>query len=102
MAYTRDNIAFAAGSETSYLAALQARKFVARQGVVVYRWLRKRGQHGGTQVECAAHLGISRPSLCARFRGLEQAGAIAKTAVKRAGCFAYVVTGPMPAQLSLL
>src|SRR3990167_6718577 len=98
MAYTNDHIAFAAGSETSYEAALHARRFISRQGVVIYRWLKKRGGFGGTQIEASEYLQISRPSLCARFRGLEQAGAIAKTAAKRAGARAYVVTGPMPVQ----
>lgn len=94
----RTGLPFAAGSETSYEAAIRAQQFVSAQGLLVWRWLSARGALGGTMKEAAAALGIGRPSLCARFRGLEHAGAIRKLAVKRAGCVAYSVTHRAPPQ----
>lgn len=102
MAYT-SGIPFAAGSETSFKAALQARQFIGRQGVQVYHYLAQCGARGATQREAAASLGIGRPSLCARFKALEQAGAIQPLpGTTRERCTVYQVTGPMPAQLKLL
>lgn len=102
MSHTRDGLAYAGGSETSYEAALRARAFVAEQGLKVYRWLKAKGLHGGTQREAEAELHISRPSLCARFKGLEEAGAIKKSSQRRDKCQAYVVTGDqVPEQLGM-
>ena len=99
MAYTRSGEPFAAGSESSYEAALHAKAFVSEQGVTVFRWLRTRGDHGGTQKEAHVALGIERPSLCARFKALEDVGAIRKTDQRRGGCSAYVaVTPAVPGQ----
>jgi hypothetical protein len=94
MAHTRDGIAYAGGSETSYEAAIRARKFVSDQGIEVLHWLQ--GRSDGTQKEAERQLHISRASLCARFKALEDAGAIRKTSTKREGCFAYVATGHQP------
>lgn len=103
MGYTRAGTPFASRSDTSYEAALHAQAFVSEQGVTVFRWLRTTGASGGTQKEAAAALGIARPSLCARFKALEDAGAIRKTAKRRAGCAAYVAValGPPTPQLWL-
>lgn len=99
MAHTSQHVPFAAGSETSHEAAIRAQKFVNRQGLVVYRWLRKRGGFGGTQREAAEYLGITRQSLCARFKALQDAGAIVCVkSMKRSGCCAYRVVGPVPSQ----
>lgn len=101
MPYIRQ-IPFAAGSPTSYEAALAADKFISRQGLAVYKWLVSRGRFGGTQVEAMLALGISRPSLCARFRGLEQAGAIwCNKTRRRDRCAVYEVVGPHPQQPAL-
>lgn len=101
MPYTAD-IPWAKGSQTSYEAALAARKFVSRQGLEVYRWLVWRRAYGGTQVEAALALGIARPSLCARFRGLEQAGAIRCNKTRRRdGCAVYEIAGPPTQQPAL-
>ena len=101
MPYTAD-IPWATGSPTSYEAALAAKKFVSRQGLDVYRWLKWRGAYGGTQREaCEQVPGLSRPSACARFRGLEQAGAIRRTSMRREACACYVVAGPQTQQPAL-
>lgn len=103
MAYTREGVPFASGSETSYEAALHAKTFIGEQGVRVFRWLKSRGEYGGTQREAEADIRISRQSLCARFKALEDAGAIRKTRVKRAACVVYQTTGSVPPeQLTLL
>lgn len=103
MGYTRAGEPFANGSETSFEAALHARQFVSEQGVKVYRWLRERRDYGGTQKEAEAALAVARPSLCARFKALEDFKAIQQTSVKRDGCRVYVVTKTSPpAQLRLL
>lgn len=94
MAHTRDGIAYAGGSETSYEAAIHARKFVGEQGMTVLRWLQSRTD--GTQKEAERQLHISRPSLCARFKALEECGAIRKTSTKREACVAYKATGTQP------
>ena len=90
MPYTA-GVPFAPGSDTSYEAALRAAPFVAEQGVKVYRWLRTRGASGGTQKEAAFALSLERPSLCARFKALEQHTAIEKTPGRRGGCAVYRV-----------
>ena len=100
MPYTPHGEPAAPGSETSYEAALRASTFVAAQGLRVYRWLQSRVD--ATQKEASTALGIDRASLCARFKALEDAGAIAKTSLRRAGCTAYQVIGPEPVQLGLL
>lgn len=102
MPHTATGQPYAAGSETSREAALRASAFVSEQGVRVYRWICEQGLRGGTQKEAEAALGIARPSLCARFKGLEDAEAIRKTRQKRAGCVAYVSCGAPPVQLGLL
>ena len=92
MPYTRHGEPFAAQSDTSYEAALKARKFVAAQGLRVWRWLRYTCLVcGGTQKEAAEALCMGRPSLCARFKALEDAGAILKTTYRRSGCAVYIV-----------
>lgn len=100
MAYTRAGQPFAAPSDTSYEAAIQARAFVAEQGMAVYRWLKQQAK-GGTQKEAAAALNIGRPSVCARFKGLEDAMAIRKTSARRGKCTVYEVCGAVPSQLGL-
>ena len=102
MPYTRSGVAFATGSDTSYEAALKAQPFVSQQGMEVYRWLQRRTEHGGTQKEAEQLLCIGRPSICARFKALEDAGAIGKTDERRLGCAVYRVTGRQPEQLRLL
>lgn len=77
------------GSETSKAAAERARAFVGEQGATVLAWLRQRGDKGSTQKETASVLGIGRPSLCARFRALEQVHAILKTSERRGNCVVY-------------
>ncbi len=81
------------GSDTSKAAAERAKSFVGKQGADVLAWIRSRGEHGGTQKECRAATGIERPSLCARFRALEQVHAILKTGDRRGGCVVYTVMG---------
>ena len=100
MPYTRAGLPFAAQSDTSYEAALKARKFVAAQGLRVWRWLREVCvPSGGTQKEAAEALNMGRPSLCARFKALEDAGAIVKTAYRRDGCAVYgACVGDQPSQ----
>lgn len=78
------------GSDTSKDAAKKAQDFVCEQGWKVYGWLQKQGERGGTQKEAAGKLGLGRPSLCARFRALEQGKWIVKTEHRRAGCAVYV------------
>lgn len=96
MPYTRSGAPFAVGSETSFEAALKAKAFVSKQGLDVFGWLKGRGMHGGTQSEAEVALKIRRQSLCARFRGLEKAGAIRKTSRKRDGCQVYEVCASQP------
>jgi len=91
MAHTRDGIAYAGGSDTSYEAAIKARHFVSEQGMRVYHWLKDRGTGTRKEAECELH--ISTQSLCARLKALEDAGAIRKTGDKRLGCVAYEVIG---------
>lgn len=98
MGYTKSGVAFANGSETSYEAALKASAFISQQGLVVYRWLRDRHSYGGTMAEAEQGLGIKRQSLCARFRALEEAGAIRKTEKKRGGCQVYELAAASPVQ----
>lgn len=77
------------GSDTSKDAAERARAFVGQQGDRVLAWIRSVGEHGATQKEAAQALKIGRPSLCARFRALEQLKAITKTTARRGGCVVY-------------
>ncbi len=79
------------GSDTSRDAALRAQSFVGEQGETVFAWICLQGVNGATQKEAAAALGIGRPSLCARFRALEQVHAILKTGDRRGGCVVYRV-----------
>ena len=102
MPQTAHGVPYAAGSETSYEAALRASEFVCEQGMRVYHWIRAQGAYGATQKEAEAALGISRPSLCGRFKALEDARAIRKTSRRRGGCGVYMVIGPMQEQLGLL
>ena len=76
-------------SDTSKAAAARAQHFVGEQGETVLIWIQARGERGATQKDAAAALGIGRPSLCARFRALEQTHAILKTAERRGGCVVY-------------
>lgn len=100
MPHTKHGEPYAGGSETSYEAALRARQFVSEQGLRVFQWLKRRGT--GTQREAERELHIARPSLCARFKALEDVGAIRKTSVKRDGCTAYQVTSvDVPEQLGM-
>lgn len=85
---TRD-LPFAAGSETSRDAALEAAQFVGRQGLAVLAWFQGCGVQGGTQKEASAALNIGRPSICARVRALEQQGQLWKTTDRRRGCAVY-------------
>lgn len=103
MPHTRHGEPFAAGSSTSYEAALKARAFVSEQGIKVLHWLQQRGEWGGTMKEAEHSLEIGRPSCCARFKALEDAGAIEKTSTKRAGCAVYrvVLRGTGPEQLAM-
>jgi hypothetical protein len=102
MPHTTNGQPFAAGSQTSFEAALRASSFVSKQGLEVYRWLRDRGSYGGTMAEAEAALSIKRQSLCARFRALEQTGAIRKAEKKRSGCGVYeIATGETSAQMGL-
>lgn len=80
---------YARGSETSRDAAIRAQSFVGEQGATVYAWILEQGLHGATQKEAERALGIGRPSLCARFRALEQTSAILKTGERRGGCVVY-------------
>lgn len=89
---TQAELPYAAGSDTSRDAALQARHFVGRQGLQVLVWFEQRGAEGGTQRECAEALSLGRPSVCARVRALEQHGALVKTTARRAACSVYVAT----------
>ena len=102
MPYTAD-IPWAKGSPTSYEAALAANKFIAKQGVDVYRWIVWRMAYGGTQKEAVIGVpGLSRQSACARFRALEQAGAIRCNKTRRRdGCAVYEVAGPLTQQPAL-
>lgn len=94
---------YAAQSDTSRDAALRAKAFVYRQGLEVYRYLASCGSRGATQKEVSAALGIGRPSCCARFKALEDAGAIRKVEYsRRDGCTVYVKGGRVPEQLRLL
>jgi hypothetical protein len=86
------DLPFQSGSETSHDAAIHAKDFVGDQGLTVLAWIRRRGDFGATQKEASAALGIGRPSLCARFRALEQAGSISKTTSRRCGCAVYQAT----------
>ncbi len=79
------------GSDTSKAAALKARDFVGKQGAQVLALIRCHGELGSTQKEAEAVLHIGRPSLCARFRALEQTKAIVKTTERRGGCVVYRV-----------
>ena len=81
---------YQASSETSKAAADRAKDFVGEQGAVVLSFILTRGLKGATQKEAHAALGIGRPSLCARFRALEQTKQIEKTAERRGGCVVYV------------
>ena len=102
MPRTAHGTPYAAHSDTSYMAALQAQAFVSKQGLAVWTWLCRR-PHGGTQREAARALEIGRPSLCARFRALEEAGAITKTEARRDGCVVYRATDrERPEQLRLV
>lgn len=77
------------GSDTSKAAADRARPFIGQQGDRVLAWIQSRGELGATQKEAARVLGIGRPSLCGRFRALEQTSAILKTSERRGGCVVY-------------
>ncbi len=99
---TVHGVPYAPGSDTSYEAALRASAFVCQQGLRVYRWVRAQGPHGATQKEAETALGITRQSLCARFKALEDVDAVQKTARRRGGCGVYVVTQAPPVQLGLL
>jgi hypothetical protein len=102
MGHTRDGQPYAGGSETSYEAALRAKAFVSEQGLRVFQWLKGKGSRGGTQREAERELHISRPSLCARFKALTDAGAIRATVAKREHCAVYVTTGgTVPQQLGM-
>lgn len=80
---------FQSDSDTSRAAAVKARDFVGRQGIKVLCWFEDQGQHGGTQKECAAALGLGRPSVCARVNALERHGVVVKTTARRDGCAVY-------------
>lgn len=82
---------FQRGSDTSKEAAVKALAFVAEQGWKVLAWIEAQGEHGATQKEAEAALDIGRPSLCARFRALEQTSMILKTGKRRQGCRVYRV-----------
>jgi hypothetical protein len=100
--YTAD-IPWATGSPTSFEAALAAKKFVSRQGLEVYRWLKWRGTWGGTQREASEQVpGLSRQSACARFKALEDVKEIrCDKHRKRNGCAVYTIAGPHPQQPAL-
>jgi hypothetical protein len=83
------SVPYQRGSATSKAAAERARSFVGEQGAIVLTWIRQRGERGATQKEAEFHLGLGRPSLCARFRALEQVHAILKTGDRRDGCRVY-------------
>lgn len=87
--FSRLAVPYQRGSDTSLAAAERARSFVGEQGETVLAWIQKCGERGTTQKEAAFHLGFGRPSLCARFRALEQVHAILKTAERRGGCVVY-------------
>lgn len=80
---------FQRSSETSKAAAVKAQAFVGQQGETVLAAIKERGELGMTQKECKAVTGIDRPSLCARYRALEQCKLIVKTDRKRDGCAVY-------------
>lgn len=102
MPRTAHGTPYAAGSDTSYAAALQARAFVSTQGLAVWRWLRTQAK-GGTRKDAEAALGIKPQSLCARLKALEEAGAITKTEARRDGCVVYRATDrERPTQIRLL
>lgn len=82
---------FQGASDTSRAAAVKARDFVGRQGMIVLRWFAARGQQGGTQAEASTALGIGRPSICARVRALEQRGELVKTDRRHGGCAIYTI-----------
>lgn len=81
------------GSQTSHDAAVRHRNRAATQQAWVSGYVRYRGEDGATQRECSEALGFGRPSCCARFRALELAGQIVKTARRRHGCAVYVCVG---------
>lgn len=88
---TQGQLPYQSGSDTSHDAAVRARDYVGKQGADVLAWIGTRGRYGATQKEAEAALGIGRPSLCARFRALEQAGELEKkTTERRGGCAVYV------------
>lgn len=89
MPYTQDGLPFQSNSTTSREAALRAVKFVGEQGVTVLDFIRDRGTWGATQKEACDELRIGRPSMCARFRALEQSGEIVKVAETRDYCRVY-------------
>lgn len=88
--YTQDGLPWQAGSDTSHDAAVKASAFSGRQAANVYAFIRTSGSAGVTQREASDYLDIGRPSICARFRELEQAGRIVKTTARREGCACYV------------
>lgn len=94
MPYTagQPSLPWQAGSATSHDAAMKAQGFSGEQAYRVLGFLRWCGAGGATQKEAEHSLQIGRPSLCARFRELEQAGQIMKTAERRQGCAVYKAT----------
>jgi hypothetical protein len=86
---TQPSLPYASQSETSHEAAMKARSFSGEQAFRVLAFIRWNGADGCTQKEAEQALEIGRPSLCARFRELEQAGQIVKTAKRRQGCVVY-------------
>ena len=84
------DLPYASESETSRDAAVQARKFVGRQGLTVLAWFVSRGAYGGTQREASAALVIGRPSIAARVHALEATKRLVKVAgVRRGGYQVY-------------
>lgn len=99
MPHTSTGVPFAAGSPTSYEAAIRVAPYVGEQGLKVWRWLRSRKEYGGTQKEAAAVLSMGRPSLAARFKALKDAGWILKHEEdRRAGCAVYFACVEPPRQ----
>ena len=82
---------FASGSDTSRDAAIRAERFVGAQGRAVYDWWLLQGEHGATQREASAAMGIERASICARVNELEKQERLTRTLDRRAGCVVYKV-----------
>lgn len=84
---------YAKGSDTSKAAAKSARWFSEKQGRRIYEHIVKCGPCGATDKELERVLGICRQAICARRKGLREAGMIEDSGQRREGCSAWKATG---------